>query len=139
MGNSSNETVINNLGLLTVAINETAASLTVTATSKFDVAKSGSATVIIASLTNVELTETQFARLYPNPTDGIFSLEFDVPGDYVVTINNITGKVMSRQTVNNQLIHLDIGSFPAGLYLLVIDDGKRQSTIKIIKNVSQSF
>ncbi len=83
--------------------------------------------------TGLETVNIPLALMYPNPTDGLFTLNFDAPGLYRVTITTAAGKVLLRQTVNDQVKQMNISSYPVGVYLLVIDDGKRQSTTKIVK------
>ena len=70
----------------------------------------------------------------PNPTDGKFTLEFEAPGEHIVTISDISGKMLCRQTVTGQSVQMDIGNYSAGMYLLIIDDGKQQNTMRIVKN-----
>ncbi len=57
-GNTSAATTINGLGLLTVAANETAGSLTVTASSYFDPTKKGTATVTTGGITSIVISPT---------------------------------------------------------------------------------
>ena len=84
--------------------------------------------------TGVETPEAPFARIYPNPTDGAITLSFSAPGVYHITIADMTGKILLRQTVNDQIVQIDFSNFPTGTYLLTIDDKKRQSTTRIVKN-----
>ena len=73
------------------------------------------------------------ARVYPNPTDGIFTLEYDVE-KFNITISNSKGNILLRRNVTEQVIQLDLNEYPSGLYLLTIDDGLQKITKKIIKN-----
>ncbi len=96
--------------------------------------KTATCTVTVTSeTTGVEIADAPLAIMYPNPTDGAFTLAFDAPGTYRVTITNMAGKVLFRQTVSDLLKQMDISSYPAGVYLILINDGKRQSTTKIVK------
>ena len=72
-------------------------------------------------------------RVYPNPTDGMVTLEFDMQSIYHATITDLTGKVLWQQSVVDQIIQLDISNYSAGVYLLVIDSGNRQTTMRIVK------
>ena len=84
--------------------------------------------------TGVETPEAPFARIYPNPTDGAINLSFSAPGVYRIVIADMTGKILLRQTANDQIVQIDFSNFPTGTYLLTIDDKKRQSTTRIVKN-----
>jgi len=46
----------------------------------------------------------------------------------------MTGKALMRQTVKGQRVQVDMGDYPSGVYLLTIDDGKRQNTMRVVKN-----
>jgi len=72
-------------------------------------------------------------RMYPNPTDGVFTLEFDEGSNYHVTVTDMTGKALLSQSVGEQISQMDISSFPVGVYLLLIDNGKKQTVTKIVK------
>jgi len=133
-GNTLVATGINASGLLSVAVGETVATLIVTATSTFDNTKYGTATVTVASLTSAEISDTPLARVYPNPTEGTITLEFEADDVYNITLADMTGKTLMRQTVKGQRVQVDIGDYPAGVYLLTIDDGKRQNTTRVVKN-----
>ncbi len=85
------------------------------------------------STTGLEIADKPLVKLYPNPTDGLFTLNFETPGKYRITITTVSGKVLQRQTISDQEKQMDISSYPAGIYLLVIDDGKQQSVTKIVK------
>jgi len=81
-----------------------------------------------------ETPDAPLAKIYPNPTDGVIHLEFESPGAHNVTIATTSGTMLMRQVIADTIYSIDIGSYPAGLYLLIIDDGKQQSVTKVIKN-----
>ena len=75
------------------------------------------------------------ARVYPNPTDGLFTLEYEAQTEvYSITISNSRGNVLLRRSVADPMIQLDLKRFPAGVYLLTIEDGLQTITKRIIKN-----
>jgi len=85
-------------------------------------------------LTSVETSDAPLARVYPNPTDGVFTLEFETDDIFIVTLADMTGKALIRQTVKGQRVQMDLSNYPAGVYLLTIDEGKRQNTTRVVKN-----
>jgi len=106
------------------------------ATSVFDATKQGLASVTVTAtqqVTSAEISDASLARIYPNPTDGVFTLEFETDGIFIVTLADMSGKVLMRQTVKGQLVQMDLSNYSAGAYLLTIDDGKRQNTVRIVK------
>ena len=73
-------------------------------------------------------------KVYPNPTSDAITLELDATGTYNLTISDMSGKILLRQTVSDQITRLDLSAYPAGVHLLTIDDGKRQTSTRIVKN-----
>ena len=121
---------VSNDGLVT-AVNAGVAVIIVTTQ---DGGKTATCTVTVSPLTSVETSDAPLARVYPNPTDGVFSLEFEAEGEYLVTLADMIGKALLRQTANGQRVQMDLSNYPAGAYLLTIEDGKRQSTMRVVKN-----
>ena len=85
-------------------------------------------------ITSAEISDTPLARVYPNPTDGTVILEFEADDVYILTLADMTGKALMRQTVKGQRVQVDMGDYPSGVYLLTIDDGKRQTVVRVVKN-----
>jgi len=85
----------------------------------------------------IEANPTFSARLYPNPTNGIFKVELpddigDMPkGRY--TIANVSGGIVKRGDINSKILDLDISGSPAGTYILSMTIDNRTSTLRIIK------
>ena len=99
--------------------------------------KSSAAEVTVTKVTGV--VETWHATslpiiVYPNPTDGKLLLQFESQGEYMVTITDMAGKILLRPTVKDQPALIDISNFTDCVYLLNINDGKQQSTMRIMKN-----
>ena len=107
---------------------------TITVTSVDDPTKTATCAVTVTPKTNVEIGEVMFISAYPNPTDGLITLEFDKQKTYNVTITDMTGKVLLRQVIADQIGQLDISSYATGIYMLIIDDGKQKTTIRVVKN-----
>ena len=82
----------------------------------------------------VEIPNEPHVRIYPNPTNGMFTLEFEADGAYMITITDIIGMLVFRQTTAAQTVQINISNYPAGVYLLTINDGKRQNVTRIVKN-----
>ena len=86
------------------------------------------------NVTGNESVEVRYSKVYPNPTDGVLTIEFAAPGTYIVSITDITGRVLLQETLTGQMERMDISSLPSGSYLLVVvDDNKQQTVMKVVK------
>ena len=75
------------------------------------------------------------ASLFPNPTDGAFTLALtgDIPSGAKATLLTLTGAVVSRQTINDTPMKFDLNGQPAGVYLLRLETDKETKTWKVVK------
>ena len=75
--------------------------------------------------------------IYPNPTDGIFSVEIGTPETIEqssITIYSMTGTIIYHDDEPDAANEIDITSSPDGMYMLIIRVDGESSTWKIIKN-----
>lgn len=83
-----------------------------------------------------ELTSHRIT-IYPNPTDGNFSIEIGAPETIEqasITIYSMSGTIIYRNDEPDAVNEIDITSSPDGMYLLIIRIDGENSTWKIIKN-----
>lgn len=73
--------------------------------------------------------------LYPNPTDGQFSLAFSeaVPSPVRAVLCAVGGAVIESRTLTGLSEAFDLTDKPAGIYLLHLSAGNETQTWKIIK------
>ena len=90
--------------------------------------------VTFKKATGFETPNAPLAKIYPNPTDGLIHLVFESQGVHHVTVSTMNGTILLRQVVADENFRIDISIYPAGVYLLTIDDGKYQTITKIVKN-----
>ena len=90
--------------------------------------------VIPDGLTGVGEMFMSDLKVYPNPTTGVLTLHFVTDSEYLVTVRDVTGKTLLRKTHSDQIMQINISDYPAGIYLLTIDNGKQKSTTRIVKN-----
>lgn len=122
-GGSAEGSAITASGLLTVAANETAATLAITATSVFDPTKVGTATVAVGNETAAESRFTANIRLFPNPFTDKLHLA-GAEGCTLQVINGAGSTVYTRRiTSSTEAVLLE--KLPAGLYFFLLEkDGK---------------
>ena len=89
--------------------------------------------IVKTSYSSVELAESLTVHSFPNPTDGLITIEFSTQGFYHLTILDIAGRVILRKPVAEQSVQLDLSSYAAGIYVLMVDDGKQTSILRIVK------
>lgn len=58
--------------------------------------------------------------IYPNPTNGCFTIEGE--GIQKVEVSNTLGQCVASQQCEGQLTSIDVTSLPAGLYMVSITD-----------------
>lgn len=85
----------------------------------------------------VGIIENDFGNgflLYPNPTDGNFSI--DLGENYInvtITMSDLNGRIIHSKNYNeSQLLNLKIEE-PAGIYLLIIESGDKKALIRLVK------
>lgn len=71
-------------------------------------------------------------RCYPNPTKGLLNIEN--ANGYQLVIYNLQGRMMLQTTVNQEVKQLSIDKFPAGVYLLHLQNGHKQQLERLIVN-----
>jgi hypothetical protein len=68
-------------------------------------------------------------KLYPNPTSSVFYLDLETAGQFVLTLNDVTGNVLLKQnieSVGHQTIQIPVNSLPNGMYWGVLHDATGQ-------------
>jgi hypothetical protein len=94
-----------------------------------------SACVTITSVGIIENTFNEGVTLYPNPTDGLFSIEFKSSQENItLSIMDASGKLIGTNNYNQVgLIEYELDQ-PKGIYLIEVSDGENQrSLIRLIK------
>ncbi len=84
---------------------------------------------------NVVVDISDNILLYPNPTDGSFTIEFTdkIDSSAEIVIYNISGKIVFEKTnVSNDRIAVNICHLPKGVYIVQINRSKNTHTQKII-------
>jgi hypothetical protein len=83
------------------------------------------------------IPETLLFHVYPNPTNGVFTLEFtgsDLPETYTIKILNLMGKEILREVLNENHNHsFDLSDMPSGIYILHVFTGTESGVTKIIR------
>lgn len=88
----------------------------------------------ITSGTQEEYRSESFS-VFPNPSNGSFTIDFGTNYKYKeMQIINLLGKIVFRQSINNQS-KINIDNLPGGVYILtVIDNENKRTNQKIISS-----
>jgi Zn-dependent metalloprotease len=73
-------------------------------------------------------------KIYPNPTNGIFTIQSFFDNAITGKIYDVLGKeVLKSLSIINGMNTIDIANLPKGIYLLKVSDLEETKTIKVIK------
>jgi len=136
-GNKSATTSISS-GLLAVAQNESAETLTITATSAFDPTKKASATVAVETVTAVETWHAASLQIYPNPFTGAVRIVGAVVETWHATslkvqIINAAGNIVHTQMLSSPDETIILEHLPAGIYFFRFEMNGMTKTVKVTK------
>ena len=79
-------------------------------------------------------------RIYPNPSNGMFQISFDLQnaGTYTVELTNILGQVISSEklelTAGSHVRNFDASPSGSGMYLLTLKNADQQVIRKVLVN-----
>ncbi len=112
----------------------TAGTANIKATANDGSGKEATCTVTVASgTTGVEDMDVIQFKAYPNPTDGRFMISFDREDTYRIVITDVAGKTLLHEMYTGRLKELDISRYSDGVYFVAVDNGKRQTVVKVVK------
>lgn len=91
-----------------------------------------------SGLNDIQALELENARIYPNPSDGVFSFSFNTkPGPLTVAITDVNGKVVYSDRNENPSgsyqNDIDIKDMPQGNYIITVNQGDKFYTQQISK------
>jgi hypothetical protein len=83
------------------------------------------------------VTQTSLFKVYPNPTDGSFTLELkmeEIPSGSLAEISGLRGEnVLKQQLSGQKKYEFSLLSYPAGIYFIRVTSGGKTQSAKIIK------
>ncbi len=74
-------------------------------------------------------------RIYPNPSSGQFTMNFEtVPQGLQIRIVSITGnEIMTMANVTNNTLNIDLSGYADGIYFVHLNDDTSQQVVKLLK------
>jgi hypothetical protein len=86
-------------------------------------------TACVTTAINEEISDL---LIYPNPTNGVFTIELAGNAKYNVTVNNILGQTVYSASNIARSTTIDLSSFEKGIYTIELRDDNTTYTEKII-------
>ncbi len=77
------------------------------------------------------LEDDSATKVYPNPSNGIFTLEGD--GINAIEIVNSKGQIVSKRLIDKNITLIDVSNLPKGMYFLKVFNNKGVIYTKIVK------
>jgi len=108
----------------------------VTDPENYNVPEDMTATLIILeaeAVTGIEEPAELPVTLYPNPNAGQFTLIFATRGVYSISVANLAGQVLKHEIAAGEIVQMDISGYAKGVYLIIIENGKRKMTMRVVK------
>ena len=78
-------------------------------------------------------TDNETKSAYPNPTDGIFSVQLSDVGEYELRVYNINGSLVKSFKGDGDVATADVSELPAGSYTYSVSQGENVTSGVIIK------
>ncbi|AZQ42977.1 T9SS type A sorting domain-containing protein [Nonlabens ponticola] len=88
---------------------------------------------VTGTLNNASETSVDFA-IFPNPSSGIFNINWKSDADYSITVHDLTGKMVLQQDAGaNKNSTVNLEDMATGMYFMTITSGGNSATRKLIK------
>lgn len=96
-----------------------------------DTANSTVQAVVVSSIASN--TPSEFIRVYPNPSKGVFQIAAAQKGLTSITVRNILGTTVYAATANGSNQTVDISSVAEGIYFIEVLHQNKTSVFKVLK------
>ena len=109
---------------------------TLTGTDANNCSKSVNFVQLVLNCVGIYETDFELAdiHLYPNPTQGIFNIDFGSESFRLVEITDLTGRTIFSEKSTDKKISINSDSFSKGIYYIKITSRFQSSSLKLIKN-----
>ena len=73
-------------------------------------------------------------NVYPNPSNGVFSVSVPTAKAYTLEVTDLTGKVIKQQTASSKdkTAQLKLNTFAQGVYLLKVTSDEASTVRRIV-------
>ncbi|WP_317896713.1 T9SS type A sorting domain-containing protein [Aurantibacillus circumpalustris] len=82
-----------------------------------------------------ELSEQNtFVSVYPNPNNGLFTVESKQISSGTIEIMDLSGKIIFTETIKSNATEVNMSAFATGIYFVKVKNETSSEVIKLIKN-----
>ena len=109
---------------------------TVTGTDANGCTKTATVLVDVQKCTGISETGEQstFVNIYPNPTNGLVTIETKNGNSGTIEIMDLSGKIIFTETIKNNTTEININALATGVYFVKVKNETSSEVIKLIKN-----
>ena len=79
-----------------------------------------------------DIDQKSLFNVYPNPTNGVFTIELDNNVKYDVTVNNVLGQTVYTTSTTSMNTIIDLSNFEKGIYIIELKNNTSAYTEKVI-------
>ncbi len=92
-----------------------------------------SVTFEVVQCTSIDENELNLVSVYPNPTNGLFTIELMNAGQISLLLTDAQGKIITSRTIQ-QTENIDITELETGIYFLTVSNDQGEQVLRIVKN-----
>ena len=82
----------------------------------------------------IDILQDNLISVYPNPSNGMVNFKFamNIKINSIVIQNVLGEEIVRTEDIQNDILSLDLSSFPKGIYFATLDTDKGRSIKKIL-------
>jgi len=89
--------------------------------------------IAIDDFLSVSTLTTKALQIFPNPSEGIFNIQWQQTGQAELRVTDLNGKTVLQQEVNGRSAVIDLKNYATGVYLLTVRFADGVVTKKLIR------
>ena len=109
---------------------------TVTGTDANGCSKTATVSVDVQKCTGISEAGTQstFVSIYPNPTNGLVTIETKNAASGTIEIMDLSGKIIFTETIKSSVSEINMSAYATGVYFVKVKNETSSEVIKLIKH-----
>lgn len=91
-----------------------------------------SVTITISICTGIDVNNNELTNIYPNPTNGLFTIKLNNYKNVSLTITDAIGKEIMNKTITSNTTQVNLQGYKKGIYIVKLEGTNLNTTQKII-------